>query len=75
MTALAVPMMCVVCRTRGSYYGRLVFPDELPPSAEMYDAVAAGGGYIVEPAPLVCPNHPAGMEPFLVRPVITKRSI
>lgn len=24
----AVPMVCPVCRERGSYYGRLVFPEE-----------------------------------------------
>lgn len=70
---LAVPMYCVVCKARGSYFGRLVFPDELPPTPEMWDAVAENGGSLVEPAPPVCPNHPAGTEPVLIRTTKTGR--
>lgn len=44
----AVPMVCPVCiRRPGAYYGRLVFPDELLPSA---------------PDVPRCPNHPKGHE-------------
>lgn len=56
----AVPMVCPVCAARGSYYGRLVFPEELGPSSEIN--------------PPVCTNHPKGLEPQLVLPRRTTRT-
>jgi hypothetical protein len=46
----AQPYICLVCKHRGHYYGRLVFPDELEPGRE---------------APK-CPNHKKGYEHDLV---------
>lgn len=53
MTDKAVPMVCLVCRDRGSYYGRLVFPDEMP-AGDPWKATAE------------CPNHAEGARPRLV---------
>lgn len=51
------PYYCVVCKARNTYFGRLVFENELPPSADRYEAVAAVGGSIVIPPVPSCPNH------------------
>jgi hypothetical protein len=62
----AQPYICLVCKHRGHYYGRLVFPDELPPTDEQINAVADAGGSLAIPEPPKCPNHKKGYEHDLV---------
>lgn len=53
----AVPMVCLVCKHQGSYYGRLVFPQELEPDE---------AGVVTEPE---CPNHTGSDLTFPLTPV------
>lgn len=57
MTGKAEPWVCPTCRDEPEgYYGRLVFPEERPPSADRFEAVAENGGSIVIPEPPTCPS-------------------
>lgn len=53
------PYVCPTCREiPDEYFGRLVFPDELPHPPEYWEAIAAGGGQVTaDPVPPTCPHH------------------
>lgn len=67
----ATPYVCPACRDTEAYYGRLVFPAELPPTDDQFNAVAEHGGAISTPEPPRCPNH---KRPVLLVPVQQKEN-